>query len=427
MTSLLKKDYPSIKETLHYGQLANGLRVYLIKREGYSEKTAMLTAHFGSLDTSFTVGCQRVDLPPGVAHFLEHKLFEDKDGNDIALTFTQLGSETNAFTTFDKTSYFFSTVNEWQESLRLLQEFVAAPSFTEESVNREKHIITQEIEMYQDDPDYQAYSGILQNLFPNTSLAIDIAGTKESIRDITGSLLADSHAYFYHPSNMVLTIIGDIDIEAAFTAIEVFQDSQPSQPQHDVQVAPLIYHPVIKSRSIDMDIATAKLAVGFRGQLMSSVYSLLTYQVALKLLLAMLLGWTSKAYQDWYEKGKIDDSFDIEVDIQRDFQFVLISSDTSQPIAMSNSIRKKISDFRCSRDINEEHLELVKKEMYGDFMQSLDAIDQLASQFSLHLSEQETYFDIPRIIEILALKDIIEIGSLFFEHAAVSDFTVFPK
>src|SRR3712207_577167 len=132
MTPLLKKDYPSIKETLHYGQLANGLRVYLIKKEGYSEKTAMLTAHFGSLDTSFTVGCQRVDLPPGVAHFLEHKLFEDKDGNDIALTFTQLGSETNAFTTFDKTSYFFSTVNEWPESLRLLQEFVAAPSFTEE-------------------------------------------------------------------------------------------------------------------------------------------------------------------------------------------------------------------------------------------------------------------------------------------------------
>ncbi len=194
-----------------------------------------------------------------------------------------------------------------------------------------------------------------------------------------------------------------------------------------VIVEQLHHYPVMPSSSIDMDVATAKLVVGFRGHLVLDNYSLLTYRVALKLLLAMLLGWTSKTYHEWYEEGKIDDSFDIEIEIQDDFQFILISLDTTEPIAMSNHIRRCLTDIRQLQELTDKHLTLLKQEMYGDFIQSIDSIDHLTSQFNLYLSDKETYFDLPRIIETISLKDILVIGKAFFEGADVSNFTVFPK
>ncbi|MGT2934979.1 EF-P 5-aminopentanol modification-associated protein YfmH [Streptococcus castoreus] len=427
MTALVKIDYPDIDEEFYCGTLDSGLKVYIIKKIGYLEKIAMLTVDFGSIDNKFTVDGKSVVAIEGIAHFLEHKLFEDEKGGDISLKFTQLGAEINAFTTFDKTSYFFSTAKEFNGGLKLLQSFVLSSNFTEDSVNREKKIIEQEIDMYQDDPDYRAYSGILQNLFPKTSLANDIAGTKETIQKITKSLLSDNHAYFYHPSNMELLVVGDIDVEETFLALQTFQEENPCPELKKITVEPLQYYPVIQSSSVDMDVITAKLVVGFRGCLLLDHYSLLTYRVALRLLLAMLLGWTSKTYHDWYEDNKIDDSFDLEIEIQKDFQFVLVSLDTNEPIAMSNQIRRKLKNFKQSKDLTNKHLTLLKQEMYGDFIQSLDSIDQLASQFNLYLSDRETYFDIPRIIETITLKDVLAIGRDFFEGADVSDFTVFPK
>ncbi|CAN2924989.1 EF-P 5-aminopentanol modification-associated protein YfmH [Streptococcus dysgalactiae] len=427
MTKLVKIDYPNIDETLYYGRLENGLTVYFIKKTGYSEKTAMLTVDFGSLDNRLTVDGKSTIAPEGIAHFLEHKLFEDNTGEDISLAFTQLGADTNAFTTFDKTSYFFSTAKAFSEGLKLLQSFVLSAHFTDESINREKKIIEQEIDMYQDDPDYRAYSGILQNLFPNTSLANDIAGTKESIQNITKALLDAHHSYFYHPSNMSLLVIGDIDVDEIFSDIQTFQKALPFSEKKMVIVEQLHHYPVMPSSSIDMDVATAKLVVGFRSHLVLDNYSLLTYRVALKLLLAMLLGWTSKTYHEWYEEGKIDDSFDIEIEIQDDFQFILISLDTTEPIAMSNHIRRCLTDIRQLQELTDKHLTLLKQEMYGDFIQSIDSIDHLTSQFNLYLSDKETYFDLPRIIETISLKDILVIGKAFFEGADVSDFTVFPK
>ncbi|KPJ22328.1 EF-P 5-aminopentanol modification-associated protein YfmH [Streptococcus phocae] len=427
MTTLTKLDYPTINEDFFYSKLTNGLQVYLIKKKGYLEKTAMLTVNFGSLDTHFTVNKKAISSPSGIAHFLEHKLFEDDNGEDIALQFTELGAETNAFTTFEKTSYFFSTTGHLEKNLELLQDFVLSCDFTDSSVNREKDIIAQEIDMYQDDPDYRAYSGILQNLFPNTSLAQDIAGTKESIQDITADVLKDNHAYFYHPSNMSLLIVGDIDVNQTVNTITAYQNQKSQKDTAAVTVAPLVYHPVIKSQSIDMDITTAKLVVGFRSKLDQSHYSLQVARIALRLLLSMLFGWTSQTYQEWYEAGKIDDSFDLEIEIQQDFQFVLISLDTNEPIAMSDKIRKTMKQFAQSSDLTTEHLNLLKREMYGDFIQSLDSIEQLTSQFNLYLSDKETYFDIPSIIEKLTLKDLFDIANAFFKEAEVSDFTVFPK
>ncbi|AEF26305.1 protease [Streptococcus parauberis KCTC 11537] len=223
MTPLTKISFNKFDEEIHYSRLKNGLDIFIIPKSGFKEKTAMLTVDFGSIDKKFTERNRLWDNPEGIAHFLEHKLFEDDLGQDASLKFTELGSDVNAFTTFDKTSYYFSTSENFVESLILLQDLVMSSSFTEDSVNKEKKIIGQEIDMYADDADYQAYIGILQNLFADTSLADDIAGSKGSINQITPKILKRNYSYFYKPNNMSLIIVGDVDIGETFTVIEKYQ------------------------------------------------------------------------------------------------------------------------------------------------------------------------------------------------------------
>ncbi len=427
MQKITKFEYSSFGEVVYYSQLKNGLKVYIIPKEGYVEKSAMLTVNFGSLYSQFTTRGRDYSYPEGTAHFLEHKIFEGENGEDLSLQFTNIGSDVNAFTTFDKTSYYFSTTSNFNESLDLLQKLVFTASFTEASINKEKKIITQEIEMYLDDPDYQAYIGALQNIFPKTNLADDIAGTEDSINRITVEDLQRNYKQFYHPSNMVLLVIGDVSVEDTLSIIAENQEKYKSRKPAKATRLELSYEPINKSQSIGMEIANSKLVVAYRGSKVLEYSLLRKYKIALRLLLAMLLGWTSKTYQEWYSDGKIDDSFDMEIEIHPDFSFVLISLDSNQPIAMSSQIRRKITNFEKSKDINEKHLHLLKKEMYGDFIQSLDSVEHINSQFNMFLTESDNYFDLPDTLEKLTLADIISIGHQFFDKADVSDFTVFPK
>ena len=172
-------------ERVCFTKLSNGLTVHLIPKEDYYETYGIITAKFGSVDTRILVNGVEKQYPAGIAHFLEHKLFEDEKGQDFLKRFVQLGSESNAFTSFTKTSYLFSTTSKVTENIQLLLEMVSKASFTEKTISKEREIIQQEIGMYQDSPDYQLFFGALEQLYPATSLADDIAGTKESIANIT--------------------------------------------------------------------------------------------------------------------------------------------------------------------------------------------------------------------------------------------------
>ncbi len=428
MSQIVKHQFPRIDEEISYIHLENGLRLIIIPKHGFKETTCMLTSHFGSLDTTFTDSDGQVKkYPEGIAHFLEHKLFELANNKDAAILFTNLGADANAYTGFDKTSFFFSTTESISESLDLLQEFLSETHFDEDSIQKEKEIIGQEIDMYQDESDYRLYQGILSNLYPETPLAEDIAGTKESIQQITVEDLRENHRYFYHPRNMTLLVVGDIDEDLILQQVEKTQKRLKTVTVGPVTRKKLNTLPVLKTQSIRMDVAQPKLAVGYRGEEPTSDMSLLRQKIALRLLFAMLLGWTSETYQTWYEGGHIDDSFDIEIEVQPNFQFIIFSADTLEPIAMSNKIRQLIKKLDKSSDINKKHFELVKKELYGDFMRSLNSVNHLASQFMTYLTDTENYFDIPQILEHLSLTDTVEIGKQFLATAEVSDFTIFPK
>ena len=422
-------DYPAVGETLYRAILPNGLRVFLQPKSDYHETYGIMTTNFGSVDTKFTpVGSQQtMEYPAGIAHFLEHKLFEDEDGEDILQEFVNLGAESNAFTSFTKTSYLFSGTENILECIRLLQELVCDAYFTEESVEREQGIIQQEIEMYQDNPDYRLFFSVLANLYPNTPLAADIAGSRESIAEITVEDLDENFETFYHPSNLSLFVIGDFDLEQVFTSIQETQAEMEVDLQaRPYQRQPLQLEDVVSTGTERLEVASPKLAVGFRGRDDIAETERFRYKIILKLLFAMMFGWTSKRYQALYEAGKVDNSLTLEVEVEDAFHFVILTMDTSEPVSLSHQIRSAVQQFEKDSDVSEEHLDVIKSEMYGDFLHGFNSLEYMATQYETHL-EGENLFDIPKILQEITLADVLQVGRRFVASSDAADYLIFPK
>ena len=195
MAALKKRYYQKIDEEVYSAILDNGMSLSIIKKKGFLEKAAFLSTNFGALDNHFYIDGELQSYPAGIAHFLEHKLFEDEQGRDVTLDFVKLGADVNAFTTLDKTTYYFSTLDHFEESLELLLKFTSKFTSSEDAVNHEKRIIEQEINMYQDDPDSCLFFKTLANLYPESPLASDIVGTENSIENIRLEDLQDNFEF----------------------------------------------------------------------------------------------------------------------------------------------------------------------------------------------------------------------------------------
>lgn len=426
---LEKINYSAVGETVYQTVLANGLRVFLLPKNDFNETYGIISTNFGSVDTGIVSRetKQVTQYPAGIAHFLEHKLFEGRQGKDLLLEFTKLGAESNAFTSFTRTSYLFSATDNISENLQLLQELVHRADFTKESILREQDIIGQEIEMYQDNPDYRLFFGALANLYPQTPLAEDIAGTKESISEITVENLKENFSNFYHPSNMTLFVIGNFDLEQIAAEIAEQQEklvfAGSSEP---IEKIPVSLHPVVSTDTYRMEVASPKLAVGIRGTDFVDKSELYRYKITLKLLFAMMFGWTSKRFQSLYESGKMDNSLTLEVEVEKDFHFVMLTMDTQEPVGLSHQFRSAIKNFDKDPDVTEEHLDTIKSEMFGDFLHGLNSLEYIATQYEPQLMG-ENLFDLPKILQDISLNDVIKLGHRFIDQCDMTDFTIFPK
>ena len=426
---LKKINYSAVGETVYQTVLANGLRVFLLPKNDFNETYGIISTNFGSVDTGIVSRetKQVTQYPAGIAHFLEHKLFEGPQGKDLLLEFTKLGAESNAFTSFTRTSYLFSATDNISENLQLLQELVHRADFTKESILREQDIIGQEIEMYQDNPDYRLFFGALANLYPQTSLAEDIAGTKESISEITVENLKENFKNFYHPSNMTLFVIGNFDLEQMAAEIAEQQEklvfAGNSEP---IEKIPVSLHPVVSTDTYRMEVASPKLAVGIRGTDFVDESELYRYKITLKLLFAMMFGWTSKRFQSLYESGKMDNSLTLEVEVEKDFHFVMLTMDTQEPVGLSHQFRSAIKNFDKDPDVTEEHLDTIKSEIFGDFLHGLNSLEYIATQYEPQLLG-ENLFDLPKILQDISLNDVIKLGHRFIDQCDMTDFTIFPK
>ncbi|MBC9710276.1 MAG: insulinase family protein [Enterococcus sp.] len=426
-----KTEYEQINETLYHEVLPNGLTVYLLPKNDYHKTYGLFSTNYGSIDNEFIPygEKEKVKVPDGIAHFLEHKLFEKEDG-DVFQLFGKQGASANAFTSFTKTSYLFSTTDQVEKNLTTLIDFVQAPYFTEETVNKEKGIIGQEIQMYEDDPNWRMFFGILNNLYPTHPLHIDIAGTVESIDKITAQDLYTCYRTFYQPSNMVLFVVGKMEPEKLMKLIRENQEAKNFPPKQEiVRYFPENTKEIIKQSALEAAITRDKFVLGIKGldTLPQEGTELLRYKTAINLLFQMILGNTSRNYLAMYNQGIIDDSFGFEFSLDREFHFADFSGDTDEPEKAAEKVKEIILGFADDPEVSEMNLDLLKKKMLGQYFQSLNSIEYIANQFTQSLFGDRTLFDLPEIIDSIQMKDVLAAGEAFISEEAFSEFYMRPK
>ena len=420
-----EKYYPAVKEMVYRTRLANGLTVALLPKKEFKEVYGSVTVQFGSVDTLVVEVDEGVKQhPAGIAHFLEHKLFEREDSSDLMSAFTSLGADSNAFTSFTKTSYLFSATDHFLENLELLDELVTSAHFTEDSILREQDIIQQEREMYQDDPDSCLFFSTLANLYPGTPLSTDIVGSEKSISQINLTKLQENFTKFYKPVNMSLFLVGNFDVEQV-------QDYFERKELKDLDVQEVVREKFVlqavkQTDSMRMEVSSPKLAIGIRGKREIAEADCYRHHVLLKLLFAMMFGWTSDRFQKLYESGKIDASLSLEIEVTSRFHFVMLTMDTKEPVALSHQFRKAIRNFTKDLDITEDHLDIIKREMFGEFFSSMNSLEFIATQYDA-FEHGETIFDLPKILQEITLEDVLEVGHHLIDEGDIVDFTIFPS
>ncbi|MGM0214143.1 EF-P 5-aminopentanol modification-associated protein YfmH [Enterococcus sp. AZ109] len=422
-----KQTYEKINETLYKEVLPNGLTVYLLPKEGYHKAYGLFSTNYGSIDNTFIPrgGEEYITVPDGIAHFLEHKMFEKEEG-DVFQKFGEQGASANAFTSFTRTSYLFSTTDQLELNLKTLLDFVQEPYFTEESVQKEQGIIGQEIQMYLDDPNWQQFFGILKNMYPKHPLHIDIAGTVESIAEITAEDLYTCYRTFYHPSNMTLFVVGNLEPEALMDFIREnqaqkdFPIPEPIQRQFPEEATA----DIIKVSEQTMPVSIPKAIIGIKGvsPLPEDDKKRLIFKLSVDLLLQLLLGNTSQNYLRLYNEGILDDSFGYEFSLDRSFYFADFGGDTEKPERLADEVTKILLNFEQDAEINEENLALLKKKMLGKYFQSLNALEYVANQFTQSIFGEWTLFDMPELIQSVKLADILAAGELLIKEEAFSRF-----
>lgn len=429
----MKKVYEKINETLYSEVLPNGLTVYLLPKPGYHKTYGLFTTDYGSIDNRFIPLGQEefITVPDGIAHFLEHKLFEKETG-DVFQDFGKQGASANAFTSFTKTSYLFSATDNIELNLTTLLDFVQEPYFTEASVNKEKGIIAQEIQMYQDDPNWRQFFGIINNLYPKHPLHIDIAGTVESIDEITAEDLYTCYHTFYHPSNMKLFVVGNIEPESIMALIKANQAAKdfpiPQPIKREFPAETLT--DIKKSDRLEMPVTRAKGILGLKmltADLPQDNRELLRFKTAASLLWQLLLGTTSKNYLNLYDDGVIDDTFGYEFNLDRTFCFADFGGDSDNPKELTKAVTAILLNYGKDPEINEANLNLLKKRMLGKFFQSLNSLEYIANQFNQNLFGDLTLFDLPEIIQSITLEDIYTCGQRLIKEEALSEFFMYPK
>lgn len=425
--------YQQLNETIYSQQLENGLWVQVLPKMGFHKTYAILTVDFGSIDRAFIpIGKDEpIIVPDGVAHFLEHKMFEKEDHDAFDL-FGQLGADSNAFTSFTQTSYLFSATEHVHESLDVLLDFVQSPYFSAKTVEKEKGIIGQEIKMYDDDPNWRLYFGLLGNLYPEDPMHIDIAGSVDSIAKITPQDLYTTYNTFYQPSNMNLFIVGNVDAQQTLDWIDKNQAvksfDQSTEPQVEFELNDETGGDVIPFRTLEMDVNRPKVMVGVRGiNAVQSGKAGLQYRLAVELLLDILFDDTSDNYLRLYNNETIDDSFSYNFEMQRSFHFAYFSSDTDQPERFSDEIIAILEGVTQQIDAAASQFENIKRAMLGRMISLLDSPEAIANHYSGKLFGGTNLLDEITSLVAVEIDDLYKIATDFIQSQGISVYQIVPK
>lgn len=415
--------FKQFQETIYSETMSNGLRVYVIPKQEMTKTYAIFSTKYGSIDRSFVPIDQDslITVPDGIAHFLEHKLFEKQD-RDVFQDFSKQGASSNAFTSFTKTAYLFSSTSNVEQNLTTLIDFVQEPFFSDESVEKEKGIIAQEIKMYDDQPDWRAFFGTIKSMFAHHPVKIDIAGTVESINQITKEDLYTCYHTFYHPSNMVLCVVGNVEPRAIIEQVRLNQEQKEFKPMDEVKRS-FPEEPVEvaqKELVIDMPVSIPKALVGIKERnIPVKKDDFAKREWMIDITLDYLFSKSGTAYERLYEEGLIDQSFSSETSLEENFGFSIIGGNSQRPEVLANKIKEELLQFSKS-PMDEQGYERIKRKKFGQLLRAMNSLEFIANQYSHYQLMNIDFFETAVLLEQLSYEEFLEFAQDWIDEKQLS-------
>ena len=400
-------EYPRLGETLYKTVLSNGLTVEIVPRPGFTKKLMYFATDFGSIHTDFELDGQEYHVPAGIAHFLEHKMFDMPGGRDVTAELAGLGAGVNAFTSFDITAYFVACTENFEQCLRLLLEFVSTPYFTEESVQKEMGIIDQEIGMNLDAPDSRVFEDALQGLCHRHPIRVPILGTSETIRRITAETLYTCHRAFYTPGNMILCVVGDVDPDrVAAIAEDVLGTEHRSvgRKLRDWDEA-MTVHAHESRRTMEVSMPTFQL--GFKCEDAGWGWESVRKEIVGDLAAEALFGESSELYLQLYEDGLIDSSFGGGFETSEGVSMLFCGGDSDEPEAVRDAILAAAARL-AETGVDEATFLGMKRSALGRRIRDLDSFDSTCFRVCAHHMSKFEYFDFPGVYEEVTAEELRE-------------------
>ena len=368
-----------VKEKLYVEKLENGLTIMVLPRKNVRKKYIICGPRFGSIDNKFIIPGKKEEtvLPDGVAHFLEHKMFEQKSGINSLDTLTAIGVNAKAYTTNDQTAYLYEATDNFYDALDEYMDYIQNPYYTDENVEKEKGIIAQEIKMYEDYPEWQVYLNALKCMYKELPIRLDIAGTVESISHITKEMLYDCYNNFYTPSNMAMAICGDFEPEKILEEIkkrvtikenkEIPKRIYPKE-QEEVNEKEMI---------VQMELSNPIFGIGFKDKVEDNMVK---KHIAIEIILNTLFGKSSKLYKELTDDNTLLGTLDLEYEYSREYAFVLMTGQSRKPKKVYERINKEIENA-IKNGLNSEDFERNKKKIYGDYITEYNSVEDTARMF----------------------------------------------
>ena len=398
------RTYPALGEQVIWQTLKNGLTVAIVPRPGFTKKLCYFVTDFGAIHTNFTVDGIDHQVPAGIAHYLEHKLF-DLPGRDVTAEFAALGAIPNAFTSYDITAYYFSCTENFPKCLDLLLEFVSTPYFTDETVQKEQGIIGQEIDMNRDNPDTQIFEMLMENMYETHPIRVPILGRRETIAQITPETLTACHKAFYRPDNMLLCIVGDVDADEVRKIAENRLGEPKLPPVERVRRWEEAMTCKTGYAEKAMDVAMPMFHLGFKCEPWEPGEEATRRELTAELAAEALFGESSPLYQSLYEQGLIDTSFGGGFETIDGMALFTASGDSNDPKAVVEAILGRAKEIVAS-GLEEADFLRMKRSALGRRIRSLDSFDATCYRIcAYHLSGFD-YFNFPAIYRDITAEDV---------------------
>lgn len=429
MNNYIKQNYENINEVVYKKVLNNGLTIFINKKQGFNKIFASFITNFGASDTKFIPidSNEYYEAPLGVAHFLEHKMFEMPNGIDASNLFLEIGADSNAYTDYNETAYVVSCTANFNKALEILLDFVQTPYFTDENVDKEKGIIIEELKMYQDNPSDRLYNSLLKNLYKTNNHREDVVGTIDSINSITKEILYKCYNTFYHPQNMYLSISGDVDVEEVFKIIEEnqskkqFPEFKGIKCKYDIE-SNVVYR---KSGSSSMDIIMPRVSVGVKLPVFEyDQDELLKLECISKIILEYKFGFSSKNYQYMLDEDLIS-GFTYSFHYDKSSSYIKFIANSFNPKLFANFIKKELLKFN-DFEIDEKSFNNIKKGLIGTFIKSFDNVEFVSTNLIEYLFKNTNIFNAVKIIESITINDLIDFCK-YFNDKCITYYIIKPK